>query len=135
MSDFPQFNGKIGPGNLLGLVRNTTPFIFEPGFAPANSKSFRWLEILRSGDSLEATGNPTTEQREQYFALCLACHHATVATFIPTDVDAKIRGQLWQQREDPQALRRMFELVLEAMKWDISKISKRATERSGVGPV
>jgi hypothetical protein len=32
------------------------------------------------------------EQLQDYFALCLACHHATVATFVPTDVDTKIRG-------------------------------------------
>jgi hypothetical protein len=146
-----QFNGKIGPGNLLGLVTNTAPFIFEPGFVPESSPlparngavrpiemaahPYGWLEILLNATSIEAAHNPTTEQREDYFALCLACHHATVATFVPTDVDAKIRGQLWQQREDPQALRRMFEFVLHAMKWDISRISTRATELSGVGPV
>jgi hypothetical protein len=134
MSDFAQFNGKIGPGNLLSLVRNTAPFIFEPGFGQ-QTPQWKWLEILKSAESIGATENPTTEQREQYFALCLACHHATVATFIPTDVDSKIRGHLWQQREDPLALRRMFELTVEAMKWDISKISRRATELSGVGPV
>jgi hypothetical protein len=141
VEEFPQFNGTIGPGNLLSLVRNTAPFIFEPGFAPANPKSkienpkWKWFDILNNAESLEPTSNPNTEQRERYFAICLACHHATVATFIPTDVDSKIRGHLWQQREDPLALRRMFELVVEALTWDISKISRRATERSGVGPV
>ena len=150
-NNLAQFNGKIGPGNLLGLVNNTAPFIFEPGFVPSSSPlpvrtsklrpiemaahPYGWLEILKSANSIEAAHNPTTEQREDYFALCLSCHHATVATFVPTDVDAKIRGQLWQQREDPEALRRMFEFVLHAMKWDISRISARATELSGVGPV
>jgi hypothetical protein len=151
MSELAQFNGKIGPGNLFGLVKNTAPFIFEPGFVPAatplplrtsparpiemSAHPYGWLEILQSAATIAAVGNPTTEEREDYFALCIACHHATVATFIPTDVDSKIRGHLWQQREDPEALRRMFNFILDAMKWDITRVSTRATQRSGVGPV
>ena len=151
MPDFEQFNGKIGPGNLLNLVQNTAPFIFDPNFVPAASAlplrtskirpiemsahPFGWLEILKNAELVDSASNPTTEQREDYFALCIACHHATVATFIPTDVDSKIRGHLWQQREDPLALRRMFEFTLNAMKWDIALISTRATALAGVGPV
>ena len=151
MKETPQFNGKIGPGNLLGLVKNTAPFIFEFGFVPdatplpvraaparpieMSEHPYGWLEILKSAESIASADNPTTEQREDYFALCIACHHATVATFIPTDVDSKIRGHLWQQREDPLAMRRMFDFTVNAMKWDISRISTRATARSGVGPV
>ena len=151
LNTLAQFNGKIGPGNLLGLVRNTAPFIFEADFVPGDSPlpvrvaktrpiemaahPYGWLEILSNVELIEAAENPTTEQREDYFALCLACHHATVATFIPTDVDSKIRGHLWQQREDPEALRRMFDFVVHAMMWDISRVSTRATALSGVGPV
>jgi hypothetical protein len=144
--EFAKFNGTIGPANLVSLVRNTAPFIFEENFPSAPpARSNRLIElgghpygfrtILENAHHLEATGNPSAAQREDYFALCLACHHATVATFVPTDVDTKIRGILWQQREDPAALRRMFELVLQAMQWDISRISTRATALSGVGPV
>lgn len=149
MSEFAQFNGMIGPRNLLGLVRNTAPFLFDPAFEvgivrknPVPSRliqmgghPFGWLDILKNAHTLEASDNPSTEQREDYFALCIASHHATVATFIPTDVDAKIRGQLWQQREDPLALRRMFDLTVQWLTWDLSRISTRCTELSGVGPV
>lgn len=144
-TSFAQFNGKIGPSNLLSLVRNTAPFLFDSLDKPGNlsgkrliemgGHSFGWLDILIHAEQLEAANDPTTQQREDYFALCLACHHATVATYIPTDVDSKIRGHLWQQREDPQALRRMFDFAVGAMQWDISRISARATELSGVGPV
>lgn len=65
----------------------------------------------------------------------LACHHATVATFIPIDVDSKIRGVLWHQPMTPASRRRLFDLVLDALLWDISRISTRTTELSGVGPV
>lgn len=147
MSEFAKFNGKIGPANLLSLVRNTAPFLFERAFTdllpPVKGKRLiemgghpmGWLNILIGAEDLEPAGNPTTEQREDYFALCIACHHATVATFIPTDVDSKIRGHLWQQREDPLALRRMFDLALQWLDWDLSRISTRATAISGVGPV
>ena len=151
MTDIAQFNGKIGPGNLLGLVKNTAPFIFDFGFVPdgtplpvraspvrpieMSGHPYGWLEILKNAEAVAAVGNPNTEQREDYFALCIACHHATVATFIPTDVDSKIRGHLWQQREDPLALRRMFDFVVNAMTWDVSRISTRTIARSGVGPV
>lgn len=146
-TDFAKFNGTIGPSNLLGLVRNTAPFLFD-GSIPfprpplktnrlieMGGDPFGFLNILDHAQHLEASGNPNTAQREDYFALCIACHHSTVATFCPTDVDAKIRGQLWMQREDPLALRRMLDLTIQAMTWDISRISTRATELSGVGPV
>jgi hypothetical protein len=70
-----------------------------------------------------------------YFELCLACHHATVATFVPTDVDSKIRGLLWQEARDAGTRRRMFDIALRAMHWEIAGISKRATSLAGVGPV
>ena len=93
-----------------------------------------WLQILRQAETLPATDNANTEQRQDYYALCLASHHATVASFIPTDVDAKIRGQLWIQR-DVQEIRNMFEFTLKALNWDVSEISTRTTELSGRGPV
>jgi len=143
MSDAAQFNGTIGPSNLLSLVRNTAPFLFAlPRPAPPSGRlilmgadALGYVDILQHAENLEPARDPSTEQREDYFALCIASHHATVATFIPTDVDAKIRGTLWQQREDPQALRRMFDLSVQWLNWDISGISTRATELSGVGPV
>ncbi len=191
MDDLTQFNGTIGPGNLLSLVRNTAPYYFQdlflrlakwkpaPGgpadnavrsldsmprafgppssFSASNSKQsrvadavipvrptrlfdmaghpFGWLDILLNAHTLRASGNPTPEERLDYFTLCLACHHSTVTTFIPTDVDSKIRGVLWQAREDAESRRKMLDVSLHAMTWDVSKISKRNSEFSGVGPV
>lgn len=146
MTRLPQFNGAIGPGNLLGLVRNTAPFLFEPGFGFPESRAqgrpidlgaqpYGWLDILRAAAELPATPHPSAEEREDYFALCLAAHHATVATFVPTDVDSKIRGGLWQPRVAPASRRRMFDLVLHARTWSLTRISTRTTALSGVGPV
>ena len=146
MTQFAQFDGMIGPANLLGLVRNTAAFLFDPAFnfpqpqrqgrlIELGGHSYGWLDILRAAPQLTATPSPSDEERDDYFALCLAAHHATVATFVPTDVDSKIRGGLWQQSMPIVSRRRMFDLVLEALKWDVSRISTRTTELSGIGPV
>jgi hypothetical protein len=78
-----------------------------------------WQNILRSGLTPE-------EQLQDYFALCLACHHATVATFVPTDVDTKIRGILWRDSRDPGVLRPMLGLALAARAWTEDGISVRS---------
>ncbi|MFM1848770.1 MAG: hypothetical protein RL417_2244 [Pseudomonadota bacterium] len=139
------FKDMIGPQNLVGLIKNTAPFLFEGSFAtppvPAEKRLAElaagprgFLTIIHNAERLRETAEPTNEEHLDYFALCLAAHHATVATFVPTDVDTKIRGILWTHR-DRTVLRRMFELALEAHNWDVRPISTRWTERSGVGPV
>lgn len=77
-----------------------------------------WRNILRAGLS-------EAEQLQDYFALCLACHHATVATFVPTDVDTKIRGLLWRESRDVEVLRPMLRLALAARAWTEEGISVR----------
>jgi hypothetical protein len=78
-----------------------------------------WQNILRAGLTPE-------EQLQDYFALCLACHHATVATFVPTDVDTKIRGVAWRESRDPDVLRPMLRLALAARVWTEDGISVRS---------
>lgn len=61
------------------------------------SDPFGWHNLLLSSKKLttESQGITTASQRSTYFSLCLASHFATVATFVPTDVDSKIRGHCW----------------------------------------
>src|SRR4029077_12880224 len=66
------------------------------------------------------------EQLQDYFALCLACHHATVATFVPTDVDTKIRGIVWRESRDADVLRPMLRMALDSRGWTEDGISVRA---------
>ena len=75
------------------------------------------------------------EELEDYFALCLAAHHGTVATFVPTDVDTKIRGLLWRETREPAVLGRLLRLTLEMGHWTLDGISTRADCVANSGPV
>ena len=84
-----------------------------------------FLRILSSWENILRPELVAAEQLQDYFALCLACHHATVATFVPTDVDTKIRGIVWRESRDPEVLRPMLALSLAARSWTEDGISTR----------
>lgn len=120
----PIWSGWISPENLLSLVWNTAPFLRPQGGKPATEG---FLKILHSGGQ--------AEELQDYFALCLACHHATVATYVPTDVDSKIRGLLWLESKEAAVLHLMFDLTIEFMAWDLSLVSARTVNVPGFGIV
>lgn len=142
-----KFMNYIGPRNLLGLVRNAAPFYFDappPDALPSggrladDARSPRgWWRVLLGADGFAPAdpAAPTAAERVDYFALCLACHHATVATFIPTDVDSKIRGLLWRDERDPQALSEMLSLTLAMRSWAVADVSARFVRLPGHEPV
>jgi hypothetical protein len=123
----------ISPETLTAQVRNTAPFLqvrfpkIETGqLIDLGYSSDGFLRILANWKNILCAGLTWEEQIQGYFALCLACHHATVATFIPTDVDTKIRGVLWQESRDPEVLRPMLRLALAARGWTEDGISVRS---------
>ena len=141
------FGGYIGPKNLLALVESAAPWLFD-GSHPAQRQvpatggsrpdehghhALGWWSILRQAELVRAVEFPTAADRADYFALCLACHFASVATYVPTDVDAKIRHALWLDQDDADELGRMRELALATVNWDTSGVSTRAVvlERAG----
>jgi len=65
-----------------------------------NTHPYAWLDVLSQAETVLPfdVRYPTMEMVEDYFALCMAAHYSTVATFVPTDVDTKIRGVLWQSK-------------------------------------
>src|SRR5271170_1014385 len=85
-----------------------------------------FLRVLANWQNIFRPDLHHSEQLQDYFALCLACHHATVATFVPTDVDTKIRGIVWRESRDPEVLRPMLRLALTARGWTEAGISIRA---------
>jgi hypothetical protein len=123
----------IAPETLIAQVRSTAPYIDEL-LPPAEEKRLPelggspdgFLRIIGSWQNILRDSLAPEEQLQDYFALCLACHHATVATFVPTDVDTKIRGIVWRDSRDPDVLRPMLRLALAARAWTEDGISVRS---------
>ncbi len=153
------FGGFIGPRTLVGLVRIAAPWLFDgsharagelPAAAAAAAKPGRrlvelgflplgWWSILLAHDRqpglLRAAAQPSPAERTDYFALCLAAHWASVASYVPTDVDSKIRHALWFDGQPPAELERMRDLALALGAWDIRGVSARTVEVEGHGLV
>lgn len=123
----------IGPETLIAQVRNTAPFL-EPRLPARESgrlielgdSTDGFLRVLSSWENMLRASLRAEEQLQDYFAFCLACHHTTVATFVPTDVDTKIRGIVWRESRDPEVLRPMLRFALESRGWTEDGISIRA---------
>lgn len=123
----------IGPETLLSQVRGTAPFLetllpaAEPGrLIDLGGSPDGFLRILASWENILNPNLSPQEQLQDYFALCLACHHATVATFVPTDVDTKIRGIVWRESRDVDVLQGMLRLALASRGWTEEGISIRS---------
>lgn len=143
------FGGFIGPRTLVLLVQSSAPYLFDGAHPLAarlpsragsriHEQSFHplgWWSCLLAGDLLEASQTPTPQQRTDYFALCLAAHFASAATYVPTDVDTKIRHALWFEEMPAAERERMRALALALAQWDIRSVSARIVDVEGVGAV
>ncbi|HEV8148090.1 MAG TPA: hypothetical protein VGP79_16990, partial [Bryobacteraceae bacterium] len=123
----------ISPETLLAQVHNTAPFL-EPRMPPQEPGRLiemggtpdGFLRVLASWKNIHRSDLHHAEQLQDYFALCLACHHATVASFVPTDVDTKIRGMTWRETSDPDVLKPMLRFALDARGWTQEGITARS---------
>jgi hypothetical protein len=117
----------------LAQVQNTAPYL-KTFLPPAEDRRLielgdtptGFLRVLASWENIHRPGLHYAEQLQDYFALCLSCHHATVATFVPTDVDTKIRGIVWRATPDPEILKPMMHFALGARSWTEQGISTRS---------
>jgi hypothetical protein len=123
----------ISPETLIAQVASTAPYMESmlPVAEAARLSELAgsrdgFLRILASWRNILRESLAPEEQLQDYFALCLACHHATVATFVPTDVDTKIRGIAWRESRDPDVLRPMLRVALAARGWTEEGISVRS---------
>jgi hypothetical protein len=133
------FAGFIGPRTLVAQVESALPWLLgadlvqRAGAAPDRAGALHelavgplgWWRVLRAADRLEASDEPTPAQRTDYFALCLAAHFASAASFVPTDVDTKIRRALWLEAIGTDELPRMRALALGLAQWDVAPVSAR----------
>lgn len=146
------FGGFIGPQNLVAQVRVAAPYLFDgthpreaerpreplPAAARLHEAAFHPLgfwAVLFEVDRLPAAERPDACARTDYFALCLGAHYASVATFVPTDVDAKIRHALWFEEPGAEELARMNALAEHLGDWDVAGFSARNVSVDGHGVV
>ncbi len=144
------FGGFIGPKNLFELVRTSAPWLVDgshpahgPDLVPLEGRAVEhqggsrgwWRILLSDGSHPEATRAPTPSAISDYFALCCAAHFASAATFVPTDVDAKIRHALWLDQQDDDELERMLGFALRLGEWDVSPVSARLVRHAEHAPV
>ena len=120
----------ISPSGLLELIWNTAPYVLErlpaePSLSLAAAPD-GFLHILGAVRAEPELRDEAALLR--YFALCLASHHTTVATYVPTDVDSKIRGLLWRETKDRETLRAMFRLGLAMHGWTLDGYSLRTID-------
>jgi hypothetical protein len=110
----------IAPPLLLAQVRSTAGWALDgDGAAPATS--FR--AALADVEAAEAA-HAASPQGVAYFRLLLAAHFSTVATFVPTDVDARIRHHAFAEL-DEAALGAACDVVDEAAGWSVPLVSAR----------
>jgi hypothetical protein len=146
------FGGFIGPRTLVSLVESALPWLLTPAFAervhvvePSAGESgplhvlaagpLGWWRVLRAATLLAPSDDPAPAQRTDYFALCLAAHFASAASFVPTDVDSKIRRALWRAAIGTPELPRMRAIALGLADWDVSAVSARRVDATPEGPV
>ncbi len=111
----------ISPKHLLEQVQNTSAWALVPGFTKHS-----YPAALLAADSLEESYG-TPEGRMPYFKMLLAAHFSTCATFIPTDVDQRIRFHIWQELENEAELRAAIAIVDEVVAWPAREVSAQCT--------
>ena len=104
---------------LVEQVRNTAAWLWlDPQCAPLTA-----LFDAAVDEPLEEA-----EALVRAFRLRLAAHYATVATFVPTDVDAHIRHHTWVSVADAAAFAHARACVDEAAARDARVVSERVTQ-------
>ena len=114
---------KLGIANslLVGQVRNTAAWLWE---APASAPLVTLFDA--ASDEPEGPGDGLAGVRT--LRLRLAAHYATVATFVPTDVDAHIRHHHWMAIDDANLFAAAHACIDEAAERDAALVSARVTD-------
>ena len=118
----------MAPELLLAQVRNTASWALDPG-EPAS-----WREALIGAPTLGETWRDA-DGLTAYLRVMLAAHFTSVATLVPTDVDAHIRFHIWQEIETRDRLEAALAVVDEAAAWDPRAVSARVVAVPGGGAV
>ncbi len=117
----------VTPRLLLDQVRITAPFVFEGDAWDA----YPYAIVLREAAVRLRSEREVELSHVEYFELCLAAHHATVGTYVPTDVDGQIRSRLFHPSLETATVVAMADTVLASHGWDCRPVSARWTTTPG----
>jgi hypothetical protein len=111
---------KTGIANsvLVEQVRNTAAWLWSMPAADA---------LVAIFDAAIETADREPGDLQSTLRLRLAAHYATVATFVPTDVDAHIRHHMWMAIDDPSVFAAARAHVDEAAARGAGLVSERVT--------
>lgn len=109
----------IAPDTLFEQVRSTASWALDGPVSRATS--FRAVIQDLDGAARAHTEDPPGPG---YFRALLAAHFCTVATFVPTDVDARIRHHTFVPLSEDD-LSRACDVIDEAAVWDVALVSAR----------
>jgi hypothetical protein len=111
----------IAPALLVEQVRSTAPWLWRSERPPGADPAFQVLDRPAGAEASFRAGD-----RTEYLRLLLAAHYATVATFCPTDVDARIRHHAWAEIESTEVLAEAVAAVDDVAAWDAGAVSARS---------
>jgi hypothetical protein len=111
----------IGPELVRSQVKNTAAWLWDDARARAATTAL---------DDVEAAERDRTapDGSNAYLRLLLSAHWATVATFVPTDVDARIRHHAWAAMETEEEIARACDVVDEIAALDVHAVSARVVD-------
>lgn len=117
----------IAPKALLEQVKNTAGWLWQiEEAAPA-------LAVLDDLARIERdwSGKAQPQDEHAYLRFLLTAHYVTVATFVPTDVDARIRHHEWMSLADAETLGRALDVVDAIAAWPAPVVSERTVTTVG----
>ncbi len=117
----------IAPELVRSQVKNTAAWLWDDSRA---AEVTRWLDDVERA----TRDRDAPDGSHAYVRLLLAAHHGTVATFVPTDVDARIRHHVWTAMQTEAELASAADVVDEVAAWDVHAVSARVLD-SEHGPL
>jgi hypothetical protein len=109
----------ILPRVLVDQVRSTAGWLWAD---PAAEELTRVLDDVDGAEADRETAGVA------YSRLLFAAHYATVATFVPTDVDARIRHHAWMALEREEELAATCDALDAIAKGDVHRVSARVVD-------
>lgn len=109
----------IATALLVSQVKATAGWLWEDA---------RAAHVTRALDDVEAAERDRPTNGVAYVRALFSAHYATVATFVPTDVDTRIRHHAWEKVEDAGVLAAMLDELDAVAALDARWVSARTVD-------